>query len=296
VDLVGKPDLGVVGKDVIIALCGLFNQDDVLNAAIEFGGDGVRHLTVDDRLAIANMTTEWGALAGVFPVDDLTAAWLKRMARRQEALHGKPHPRINLDRISAITDSPIGADNGAVYTKRLTLDLSTMRDHYVSGPDAVKVATPISVLAPKRIAVDKAYLVSCTNSRLSDLKQAADVFTRHANENGQSAKVAPGVELYVSAASALVQQDAEDTGVWKTLTDAGAKPLPPGCGPCIGVKTIFNDAINERQDSEQAYWRTGKLEYLRRIATLKDAWDPAMPKCIYHRHVRNYSTGRSFTF
>jgi aconitase A len=77
VELHGKLLEGVTGKDVIITLCGLFNKDDVLNHAVEFTGDGVKTLSIDDRLTIANMTTEWGALAGLFPVDSQTLTWLR---------------------------------------------------------------------------------------------------------------------------------------------------------------------------------------------------------------------------
>ena len=74
VKLSGKLKKGVTGKDIIISLCGIYNQDEVLNHVLEFVGDGVKHLSLDERLTIANMTTEWGALAGVFPIDD--AAWI----------------------------------------------------------------------------------------------------------------------------------------------------------------------------------------------------------------------------
>jgi homoaconitate hydratase len=77
VTLEGELLPGVTGKDVIITLCGLFNKDEVLNHAVEFSGSGVAHLSVDERLTIANMTTEWGALAGVFPIDQVTVDWLK---------------------------------------------------------------------------------------------------------------------------------------------------------------------------------------------------------------------------
>ena len=76
VTLKGKLHPGVSGKDVIITLCGLYNKDEVLNHAVEFTGPGVEHLSVDERLTIANMTTEWGALAGVFPIDDTTLSWV----------------------------------------------------------------------------------------------------------------------------------------------------------------------------------------------------------------------------
>jgi homoaconitate hydratase len=79
--LENKLNPGVTGKDVIVALCGYFNKDEVLNHAIEFSGDGIKYFSVDERLAIANMTTEWGALAGVFPIDDITIDWLKKKRR-----------------------------------------------------------------------------------------------------------------------------------------------------------------------------------------------------------------------
>ena len=105
VELKGKLRPGVTGKDVIITLCGYFNKDEVLNHAVEFSGDGVAHLPIDDRLAIANMTTEWGALVGLFPIDDTTFNWLERRIEliKKRGLEGVPsdadcngeHPRLN---------------------------------------------------------------------------------------------------------------------------------------------------------------------------------------------------------
>ena len=82
-------------------------------------------------------------------------------------------------------------------------------------------------LSQKRIAIQKAYLVSCTNSRLSDIQTASKIL--------KDQKIHPSVELYVAAASSEVQKNAEISGEWKVLLDAGAKPLPSGCGPCIGI-------------------------------------------------------------
>ncbi|KAI7851502.1 hypothetical protein BDC45DRAFT_445477 [Circinella umbellata] len=239
VQLEGQLQPGVTGKDVIISLCGLFNQDQVLNTAIEFhGGDA---LSVEDRLAIANMTTEWGALAGVFPVDNLTIDYLRKRMARIELTHFnnknlKPtpkgekfvHPRINNETIQGLIDNPLTPGSNATYAKKLTLDLSTLTP-YISGPNSVKVATPLAELEAKDIKISKAYLVSCVNSRASDLKQAADVV--------KGKKVKEGVEFYVAAASSEVQKEVEETGDWQTLLDAGAKPLPAGCGPCIGLGT-----------------------------------------------------------
>ncbi|EPQ28083.1 uncharacterized protein PFL1_04410 [Pseudozyma flocculosa PF-1] len=235
VELTGQLPAGVTGKDVIVALCGYFNEDQVLNAAIEFSGSGLDRLSIDERLAIANMTTEWGALAGVFPVDDVTLSWYERQIRKRDRLElqlgsspspSRHHPRLNLERLDALSNDLLRSDSGAAYAKHLTLDLSTLVPH-VSGPNSVKVSTPLDRLAAQNIAIQKAYLVSCVNSRASDLKAAADVI--------RGKKVAKGVEFYVAAASSVVQQEAEAAGDWGALMAAGARPLPAGCGPCIGL-------------------------------------------------------------
>ena len=238
VELKGRLPHGVTGKDVIVALCGYFNKDEVLNGAIEFSGDGIAALSVDDRLTIANMTTEWGALAGVFPVDEVTLEWYERALKRFEfrtfanptvssAIPPPPeHPRINCARLDALRVASLRSDPDAAYASHLVLDLSTLVPH-VSGPNSVKVSSPLPVLESKRIPIQKAYLLSCTNARASDISAAATVM--------KGRKVADGVEFYVAAASSEVQLDAEKRGDWETLVLAGAKPLPAGCGPCIGL-------------------------------------------------------------
>lgn len=225
VEFTGKLRPGVTGKDVIISLCGLFNNDEVLNHAIEFTGrDAIGTLAVDERLAIANMTTEWGALSGLFPVDELLLQWYRDRLK----FHGPNHPRITKERLDHIESYPFEASLNATYAKHLTLNLSTLSPS-VSGPNSVKLSTPASVLAEKNIAIQKAYLVSCTNSRLSDLVAAA--------EQVRGRKVADGVEFYVAAASSEVQKQAEENGTWQALIEAGARTLPAGCGPCIGLGT-----------------------------------------------------------
>ncbi|KAH9851228.1 homoaconitase [Lenzites betulinus] len=238
VELKGRLAPGVTGKDVIVALCGYFNNDEVLNGAIEFGGDGITALSVDERLTIANMTTEWGALAGVFPVDDITLGWYERALKKlelrtfstpalSESIPPPPeHPRINRARLDSLHANLIRSDADAVYASHLVLDLSTLVPH-ASGPNSVKISTPLPVLESKHIPIQKAYLLSCTNARASDIAAAAEVIKGH--------KVAAGVEFYVAAASSEVQLDAEKRGDWETLVTAGAKPLPAGCGPCIGL-------------------------------------------------------------
>ncbi|KAI7331615.1 Homoaconitase [Hortaea werneckii] len=237
---------GVTGKDVIVALCGLFNNDEVLNHAIEFTGDTttMRSLPVDDRLAIANMTTEWGALSGLFPIDDVLRGWLRYKAT-EASMYTSPSEtaskttqRFNHERLDELFGNPLTADKGAKYAKELYLDLSTLSP-YVSGPNSVKVATPLAELEQQNIKVDKAYLVSCTNSRRSDIAAAAKVFkdAAAAHPEGKIPRIADGVKFYIAAASLPEQQAAEEQGDWQALLEAGAEPLPSGCGPCIGLGT-----------------------------------------------------------
>jgi homoaconitate hydratase len=241
VELRGKLAAGVTGKDVIVALCGAFNKDEVLNAAIEFTGDGIAALPIDDRLTIANMTTEWGALVGYFPVDDVLLEWYEAVVKKLQlrtfsttgtGTGGIPappeHPRINKHRLDAVRAAPLLPDPDAEYASHLIIDLSTLVPH-VSGPNSVKISTPLPELEKQRIQIQKAYLVSCTNSRASDLAAAAAVV--------HGRRVAPGVEFYVAAASSVVQREAELSGDWESLLAAGARVLPAGCGPCIGLGT-----------------------------------------------------------
>ncbi len=236
--LTGRLRPGVTGKDIIITLCGFFNQDEVLNHAVEFSGDGIASLDIDARLAIANMTTEWGALAGIFPVDGQTIAWLTARAGfiaarglaqvPSDADGGGQHPRLNQERIAGLGKKTLRPEAEAYYAKVLTLDLTTVQP-YVSGPNHVKTMASVAEMRKKKVRINKAYLLSCVNSRADDLAAAARVV------NGK--RVAEGVNLYLAAASSEVQADCERRGDWQTLLAAGAIPLPPGCGPCIGLGT-----------------------------------------------------------
>jgi homoaconitate hydratase len=223
-ELKGKLRAGVTGKDVIITLCGLFNHDEVLNHAVEFTGDGLASLSISERLTIANMSTEWGALAGVFQVDDVTLQWLHARAKILDKRGA--HPRVNEARIAELEKNPLRSDTDAEYAIELTLDLNTVSP-YVSGPNTVKQMAPAIELREKKIAIQKAYLLSCVNGRTDDLAEAAAVL--------RGKKIAPGVELYVSAASSEVQSESEQRGDWQVLAAAGAIILPPGCGACIGL-------------------------------------------------------------
>ena len=221
--LEGKLRQGVSGKDVIITLCGLFNHDEALNAAIEFMGPGVASLSMDARFSISNMSTEWGPLVAWFPVDKLTIEYLRGIHRR---LQEQGIERFALKSIDGWAANPPHPDPDAFYAARITLDLGEITPH-ISGPDTVQVMQSLAAIEKKKVAIQKAYLISCANSRLEDLEAAAWVMC--------GKRVAPGVKLYLGAASAWVQQEAERLGIWQTLLDAGANPLPPGCGPCIGL-------------------------------------------------------------
>ncbi len=225
VTLTGILQPGVTGKDVIIVLCGIFNNDEVLNMAVEFVGDGAKSLTLDQRLSIANMSTEWGALAGVFPFDETVRDYLYSRADAFNS-RGDIIPKYNRDSIDQWYVNRLEADIDAHYAIELTLDLNTVVPH-VSGPDHVKVMRSLPDIESERIKINRAYVLSCVNGRLEDMQEAAAVLKDH--------KVADGVTLYIAAASAEIQSAAMKDGTWQILIDAGAVMLPPGCGTCIGL-------------------------------------------------------------
>ena len=221
--LEGKLPEGVTGKDVIITLCGLYNHDEVLNSAVEFSGPGIASLSIDARFSISNMSTEWGPLVGWFPVDDVTIKYLRSVHQHLKAMGIERFSEANID---GWAKNPPRPDSDPVYAARIVLDLNQVTPH-VSGPDTVQVMASLAEIEKNKVAIQKAYLISCVNSRSEDLDAAAKVL--------KGKKVAPGVKFYLAAASKWVQEEAERRGTWQTLLDAGAQPLPPGCGPCIGL-------------------------------------------------------------
>ena len=225
VELKGQVPKGSTGKDVIIALCGLYNKEEVLNAAVEFTGPGVASLSMDARLTIANMTTEWGALVGWFPCDQTTIAYMRQVRDRAKADRRGRVTEDDIERWVCCAQRP---DVDANYAAWITLDLDQVTPH-VSGPDTVQVMTSVAEAKTKQIAIHKAYLISCTNSRLEDLQAAARVLA--------GKKIASSVKFYLAAASKNVQDEAKQRGLWQTILDAGAIALPPSCGPCIGLGT-----------------------------------------------------------
>lgn len=245
----GRLRPGVVGKDVIVALCGLFNRDEVLNHAVEFVGaesnrggspeDGLASLSIDQRMSISNMTTEWGALAGLFPFDEVLRDYLFSRADYFAKQNGTHRPgtrrsgslgvytRADVERWwTGENGARLGADPGASYAIELELDLSTIVPH-VSGPNDVKTMHALPEIESRKVKINKAWLMSCVNARYEDLAAAATII--------KGKHVAPGVELYLAAASAETQARAMADGHWQSLLDAGAIPLPPGCGTCIGL-------------------------------------------------------------
>lgn len=228
--LTGRLRPGVTGKDVIVTLCGLYNQGEVLNSIVEFTGPGVESLSVDERMTISNMTTEWGALAGWFLVDGRTIEYLRR---RKRILDLKGIERFTESDLEDWSDNPPQPDSDASYAARIEMDLDMVSPH-VSGPDSVQVMRSLKDIENEHVQIQKAYLVSCVNSRLGDLEAAADVL--------RGEKVAEHVEFYVAAASKEIQTQAEESGAWGVLLEAGARPLPSGCGPCIGLGTGLLEA------------------------------------------------------
>ena len=159
VTFTGSLPQGVTGKDVIVALCELFSKDEVLNHAIEFTAseETMRSLSIDDRLAIANMTTEWGALTGLFPIVSALQGWLLDKATEAAIVENHKLPErtqrfshLNLERLFG---NKLEADAVANYAKRLYLNLSTLAP-YISGPNSVKVAVPFAKHASDKIKID----------------------------------------------------------------------------------------------------------------------------------------------
>jgi len=188
------------------------------------------------RMTIANMTTEWGALAGVFPFDEVTVDYMRSRVPEftSPKRPGKRGPTGRSGYTNADVDdwwnnrTQLSADADADYAIELELDLATVVPH-VSGPNEVKTMVSLSEMERKRVPIQKAYLLSCVNARFEDLRDAAEVIRT------RGGRVAEGVEFYLAPASAETQARAESTGDWQTLIGAGAIPLPPGCGACIGL-------------------------------------------------------------
>lgn len=207
------------GKDLILSLCATFDQGEVRSTIVEFTGPGVASLNMDDRFTVANMTTEWGAIGGIFPVDQQTVDYLETV-RRELTKTGRR--RFTKALLEEWASNPMTADPDAVYSLHIEVDLASVRPT-INGPSSPAVPAPGDQVIP----IDRAFLVGCANARLGDLQQAAAVL--------RGRKVHPRVKFYVAAASRTVQDQAVRAGTWNDLIQAGARTLPPGCAMCIGL-------------------------------------------------------------
>ena len=202
-DLSGRLQPIVSWKDVILYLAGRFGADAAQYKSMEFAGDGAASADMASRLTVANMAVEMGAKFGLFPADEVTASYLAERGVAMEA--------------------PFVPDRDATYEAIHAIDLDAIAPQ-VALPHKVDRVVPVTDTTD--ITINQAFLGSCTNGRLEDLREAARVL--------EGRQVAPGVRLLVAPASRQVLQDALAEGVLATLVDAGATVLAPGCGPCFG--------------------------------------------------------------
>lgn len=203
VELTGKLGPYVSGKDVVLHLIGMIGVDGALYQSLEFVGEGVASLEMDDRFTICNMAIEAGAKNGIFPVDDKTEAYLKGRVNRPW---------------TAFT-----ADPDADYARTVTIDLSTL-EPTVSLPHLPSNTKTVAEVAG--LAIDQVVIGSCTNGRISDLKEAALLF--------QGRKVADGVRCIVIPATQDIYLEAMKAGYVETFINAGCVVSTPTCGPCLG--------------------------------------------------------------
>ena len=202
-NIVGKPAKWISGKDVILHIIGMIGVDGALYKSMEFVGDGIQYLTMDDRFTIANMAIEGGAKNGIFPVDDLTRAYMKEHSKR---------PFVEYE-----------ADADAVYDEEYTIDLSTLKPT-VAFPHLPENTKTIDEVGD--IKIDQVVIGSCTNGRMDDLRIAAEIL--------KGRKVAKGLRVIVIPATQKIYLDAMEEGLIRTLIEAGAIVSTPTCGPCLG--------------------------------------------------------------
>lgn len=201
--LTGKPQKWVSGKDVILHIIGMIGVDGALYKSMEFTGDGIKHLTMDDRFTIANMAIEAGAKNGIFPVDDLTIAYMKEHSSK--------------------TFTKYEADEDAVYDETYTIDLSKL-EPTVAFPHLPENTKTVAQAGD--IKIDQVVIGSCTNGRIEDLRAAAKVLEgRH---------VAKGMRAIVFPATQAIYLQAIEEGLIQTFIKAGAIVSTPTCGPCLG--------------------------------------------------------------
>ncbi len=208
-NLIGKPSKWVSGKDVILHIIGMIGVDGALYKSMEFVGDGIKNLSMDDRFMIANMAIEAGGKNGIFPVDDLAVSYMKEHSAREFKVYE--------------------ADADAVYDEEYTIDLSTLRPTvaFPHLPENTKTIDEIKEDIKKEdIKIDQVVIGSCTNGRLDDLKTAAEVL--------KGKHVAEGMRCIVIPATQAIYLKAMEEGLLKIFIEAGAVVSTPTCGPCLG--------------------------------------------------------------
>jgi 3-isopropylmalate/(R)-2-methylmalate dehydratase large subunit len=201
--LTGKPAPFISGKDIILHIIGMIGVDGALYQSMEFVGDGLQYLTMDDRFTIANMAIEAGGKNGIFPVDDKTLEYISEHSDRKPVVYE--------------------ADPDAEYTAVYTIDLSKLRPT-VSFPHLPENTKTVDEAGD--VEIDQVVIGSCTNGRLSDLQIAADIL--------KGKKVKKGLRVIVIPATQQVYLDAMEAGYLKTFIEAGAVVSTPTCGPCLG--------------------------------------------------------------
>jgi len=201
----GKMPKGIYAKDIILHIITKIKADGATYKAVEFFGPVIDKLNMDGRFTICNMVVEMGAKAGIMPQDKTTIAWLK--------------PRAGSRKIK-----PVVADKDARYEQILEFDISKLKPQ-VSRPHSVDNA--VAAVELKNIKIDQAYMGTCTNGRLSDLKVAASML--------KSRKISPGVKFIIAPSSREIFLQAIELGIVDTLVKAGGVMVSPGCGPCVGT-------------------------------------------------------------
>ena len=206
--LTGRPSEYVTGKDIILHLIGLIGVDGALYKSLEFCGDGIENISIDQRLTICNMAIECGAKNGIFPVDDKTYEYIRK---------------TNPGRYDSGSYKAYAADEDAEYssTIKIELDKVPLTVALPHLPSNTKPAADVTDLK-----IDQVVIGSCTNGRYEDMAMAASIL--------KGRKVAEGVRCIVIPGSAKVWRKALDTGLLAVFADAGCVISTPTCGPCLG--------------------------------------------------------------
>ena len=203
IELTGKLSKWVSGKDVILHIIGMIGVDGALYRSMEFAGDGVASLSMDDRFSIANMAIEAGAKNGIFPVDEQTIAYMKEYSTKEYKV--------------------FEADEDAEYDEVIKIDLSTLKPT-VAFPHLPENTKTVDEAGD--VTIDQVVIGSCTNGRISDLREAASVL--------KGRKVADGIRAIVIPATQSIYMQAIEEGLVQTFIEAGAVVSTPTCGPCLG--------------------------------------------------------------